>query len=61
MTLTTLKYQTQQVSSLIINNLHYNFIILNNRLIFTHRINTEQLKDLRKLLKKNYIKYKLYK
>ena len=61
MTLTTLKYQTQQVSALIINNLHYNFIILNNRLIFTHRINTEQLKDLRKLLKKNYIKYKLYK
>ncbi len=58
MTLTTDKYQTQQVSSLIINNLHYNFVILNNRLIFTHRVNTE---DLTKLLDKHYLKYKLYK
>jgi len=58
MTLTTDKYQTQLVSSLIINNLHYNFIILNNRLIFTHRVNTN---DLTKLLDKHYLKYKLYK
>jgi len=58
MTLTTDKYQTQLVSSLIINNLHYNFIILNNRLIFTHRVNTQ---DLTKLLDKHYLKYKLYK
>ncbi len=58
MTLTTDKYQTQLVSSLIINNLHYNFIILNNRLIFTHRVDT---KDLTKLLDKHYLKYKLYK
>jgi len=57
-TLTTNKYQTQLISSLIINNLHYNFIILNNKLIFTHNINTN---DLHKLLTKYYYKYKLYK
>ena len=50
------KYQTQLISSLIINNLHYNFIILNNKLIFTHNINK---KDLTKLLNKHYYKYKL--
>ena len=54
----TNKYQTQIISSLIINNLHYNFIILNNKLIFTHNINTN---DLDKLLNKHYLKYKLYK
>ncbi len=58
MTLTTDKYQTQQVSSLIIKNLHYNFVILNNRLIFNNQFNTE---DLTKLLDKHYLKYKLYK
>ncbi len=58
MYITTLKYQTQIISSLIINNLHYNFIILNNKLIFTHKINTN---DLDKLLNKHYLKYKLYK
>jgi disulfide oxidoreductase YuzD len=52
------KYQTKLISSLIINNLHYNFIILNNKLIFTHKINT---KDLTKLLNKHYYKYKLIK
>ena len=57
-TLTTNKYQTQLISSLIINNLHYNFIILNNKLIFTHQINTHLLT---KLLNKHYYKYKLYK
>ena len=50
------KYQTKLISSLIINNLHYNFIILNNKLIFTHNINK---KDLTKLLNKHYYKYKL--
>ena len=50
------KYQIQLISSLIINNLHYNFIILNNKLIFTHNINK---KDLTKLLNKHYYKYKL--
>ena len=52
------KYQIKLISSLIINNLHYNFIILNNKLIFTHNINT---KDLTKLLNKHYYKYKLIK
>ena len=59
MQLITNKYQTQLISSLIINNLHYNFIILNNKLIFTHSLNKLQLKDLNKLLKKHYYKYKL--
>ncbi len=52
------KYQIKLISSLIINNLHYNFIILNNKLIFTHTINTDLLT---KLLNKHYYKYKLYK
>ncbi len=59
MQLITNKYQTQLISSLIINNLHYNFIILNNKLIFTHSLNKLQLKDLTKLLNKHYYKYKL--
>ena len=58
MYITTNKYQTQLISSLIINNLHYNFIILNNKLIFTHKINTDLLT---KLLHKHYYKFKLYK
>jgi hypothetical protein len=58
MQLITNKYQIQLISSLIINNLHYNFIILNNKLIFTHQINTDKLT---KLLNKYYYKYKLYK
>ena len=58
MKLITNKYQTQLISSLIINNLHYNFIILNNKLIFTHSINTN---NLIKLINKHYYKYKLYK
>jgi len=43
MQLITNKYQTKLITSLIINNLHYNFIILNNKLIFTHTINTNNL------------------
>ena len=58
MQLITNKYQTQLISSLIINNLHYNFIILNNKLIFTHTIN---INNLTKLLNKHYYKYKLIK
>ena len=59
MYITTNKYQTQIISSLIINNLHYNFIILNNKLIFTH--NNIDTNEIDKLLTKNYLKYKLYK
>ncbi len=59
MYITTNKYQTQIISSLIINNLHYNFIILNNKLIFTHSLNKLQIKNLIKLLNKHYYKYKL--
>ena len=57
MTLITNKYQTQLISSLIINNLHYNFIILNNKLIFTHTITQNNIKQIKKLLK--YYKYNL--
>ena len=59
MYITTNKYQTQLISSLIINNLHYNFIILNNKLIFTH--NNIDTNEIDKLLTKHYLKYKLYK
>ena len=45
----------------LINTLNLNFIILNNKLIFTHSLNNNQLKDLHKLLKKSYYKYKLIK
>ena len=55
------KYQIKLISSLIINNLHYNFIILNNKLIFTHSLNKLQIKQLTKLLNKYYYKYKLIK
>ena len=54
MQLITNKYQIQLISSLIINNLHYNFIILNNKLIFTHHITNKNLKDINKLLKTKY-------
>ena len=58
MYITTNKYQIKLISSLIINNLHYNFYHLNNKLIFLHTINTE---DLTKLLNKYDYKFKLYK
>ncbi len=61
MQLITNKYQTQLISSLIINNLHYNFIILNNKLIFTHKITTKQIDLISKLLNKHYLKYKITK
>lgn len=43
----------------LINTLNLNFIILNNKLIFTHSLNKLQIKELHKLLKKHYYKYKL--
>jgi len=52
------KNQIQLVSKLIINEFHYNFIIVNNKLIFTHKVNIDPIE---KLLKRNYLKYKLYK
>jgi hypothetical protein len=41
----------------LINTLNLNFIILNNKLIFTHTITQNNIKDIKKLLK--YYKYKL--
>jgi len=58
MYITTNKYQTKLITNLIINNLHYNFKIVNNKLIFLHKVNTNEIT---KLLNKNYLKYKLNK
>jgi hypothetical protein len=58
MIITTNKYQTKLITNLIINNLHYNFKIINNKLIFTHKVN---INEITKLLNKNYLKYKLTK
>ena len=61
MIITTQKYQTQNITKLI-NTLNLNFIILNNKLIFTHKISTKNLKDIEKLLKLKYSTcYKIYK
>ena len=61
MIITTQKYQTQNITKLI-NTLNLNFIILNNKLIFTHKINSTQLKNIEKLLKLKYSTcYKIYK
>ena len=54
----TNKYQTQLITNLIINNLHYNFKIINNKLIFLHKVD---INEITKLLNKNYLKYKLIK
>ena len=61
MIIQTLKYQTKLISKLIQNQFHYNFIILNNKLIFTHKINNKQIDLIIKLLNKHYLKYKIYK
>jgi hypothetical protein len=61
MIIQTLKYQTKLISKLIQNQFHFNFIILNNKLIFTHKINTKQIDLIIKLLNKHYLKYKIYK
>ncbi len=41
----------------LINTLNLNFIILNNKLIFTHTITQNNIKQINKLLK--YYKYKI--
>lgn len=58
MIITTNKYQTKLITNLIINNLHYNFKIINNKLIFLHKVNTNEIT---KLLNRNNLKYKLTK
>ncbi len=61
MIITTQKYQTINITKLI-NTLNLNFIILNNKLIFTHKLTTNNLKDIEKLLKNKYSTcYKIYK
>ena len=60
MIIQTLKYQTKLISKLIQNQFHFNFIILNNKLIFTHKINIKQIDLITKLLNKHYLKYKIY-
>ncbi len=61
MIITTQKYQTINITKLI-NTLNLNFKILNNKLIFTHKITPKNLKDIEKLLKTKYSTcYKIYK
>ena len=61
MIITTQKYQTINITKLI-NTLNLNFIILNNKLIFTHKITNKNLKDIQKLLSTKYSScYKIYK
>ena len=50
------KYSKIQIIKLI-NTLNLNFIILNNKLIFTHTINNFNIKQIQKLLNKHYLKY----
>ena len=47
------KYSKIQIIKLI-NTLNLNFIILNNKLIFTHTITQNNIKDIKKLLKYYY-------
>ena len=61
MIITTQKYQTINITKLL-NTLNLNFIILNNKLIFTHKITSKNLKDIEKLLSNKYSTcYKIYK
>jgi hypothetical protein len=61
MIITTQKYQTINITKLI-NTLNLNFIILNNKLIFTHKITNKNIKDINKLLSTKYSScYKIYK
>ena len=53
MIITTQKYQTINITKLI-NTLNLNFIILNNKLIFTHQLTNKNIKDINKLLKSKY-------
>ena len=60
MVIITQKYQTINITKLI-NTLNLNFIILNNKLIFTHKITSKNLKSIQKLLKTKYSTcYKIY-
>jgi len=58
MYITTNKYQIKLITNLLINNLHYNFKIINNKLIFLHKVD---INEITKLLNRNYLKYKLTK
>ncbi len=53
MIITTQKYQTINITKLL-NTLNLNFIILNNKLIFTHKLTNKNLKDINKILKLKY-------
>jgi hypothetical protein len=53
MIITTQKYQTINITKLL-NTLNLNFIILNNKLIFTHKITSKNLKQIQKILKTKY-------
>ena len=60
MIIQTQKYQTINITKLI-NTLNLNFIILNNKLIFTHKITSKNLKQIQKILKTKYSTcYKIY-
>tara|TARA_R100000315_G_scaffold11368_1_gene3596 strand:- start:143 stop:331 length:189 start_codon:yes stop_codon:yes gene_type:complete len=60
MIITTQKYQTINITKLL-NTLNLNFIILNNKLIFTHKLTNKNLKDINKILKLKYNScYKIY-
>ena len=60
MIITTQKYQTINITKLL-NTLNLNFIILNNKLIFTHKISSKTLKQIQKILKTKYSTcYKIY-
>jgi hypothetical protein len=53
MIITTQKYQTINITKLL-NTLNLNFKILNNKLIFTHKLTNQNLKDINKILKLKY-------
>ena len=60
MIITTQKYQTINITKLL-NTLNLNFKILNNKLIFTHQLTNQNLKDINKILKLKYNScYKIY-
>ncbi len=60
MIITTQKYQTINITKLL-NTLNLNFKILNNKLIFTHKLTNQNLKDINKILKLKYNScYKIY-
>ncbi len=58
MIIKTQKYNKIQITKLL-NTLNLNFIIFNTQLIFTHQINNVTLEQIKKLLNKHYLKYKI--